>query len=351
MKKRVEHIDLIRVFACLSVIAIHINAITRDNFITNNKTYYALFTLLDSFTRAGVPLFLMLTGYFVLKKEEDYKTFIKKKMPKLIIPFILFSFVYYLYLVYDTNISFNILNFIKRLFNNEIYYHLWYMYTIILIYLFIPYEKVLVDNLKQKDLLRLIITTFIIGNLFLTINLLTKRYNHPFLSACLLPNLIIYNNYVLLGHYLSKYDFKNKKLIYILGLISVLFMPIVDLFFIDGNVRNDVMLTATSILPVFYTLGIYYLIKDNYDKLKINKKVKKLIENYSRLSLYIYLSHVLVMNITVKILSNYWIYDRFVENILFTIIVFIITAIVSYFISIIFDLLYNKIENRIKRKA
>ena len=274
MKKRVEHIDLIRVFACLSVIAIHINAITRDNFITNNKTYYALFTLLDSFTRAGVPLFLMLTGYFVLKKEEDYKTFIKKKMPKLIIPFILFSFVYYLYLVYDTNISFNILNFIKRLFNNEIYYHLWYMYTIILIYLFIPYEKVLVDNLKQKDLL-----------------------------------------------------------------------------FIDGNVRNDVMLTATSILPVFYTLGIYYLIKDNYDKLKINKKVKKLIENYSRLSLYIYLSHVLVMNITVKILSNYWIYDRFVENILFTIIVFIITAIVSYFISIIFDLLYNKIENRIKSKA
>ena len=94
MKKRVEYIDFIRMFAILSVIAIHVNAITRDALIVTNKIYYFFFTFLDSLTRAGVPLFLMLTGYFVLssKKEESYKLFIKNKMP-----FCNFSFTKYFY--------------------------------------------------------------------------------------------------------------------------------------------------------------------------------------------------------------------------------------------------------------
>ena len=346
MKKRVEYIDFIRMFAILSVIAIHVNAITRDALIVTNKIYYFFFTFLDSLTRAGVPLFLMLTGYFVLgtKKEESYKQFLKKKMPKLVIPFFIFSIAYYIYRIYDNSVNASILDFLTKFLNNDIYYHLWYMYIIIMIYIMIPYTKKLVELLKEKDLLRLIIITFIFGNLLLTIQHFSNRYGTTLFQAFTLPNFIIYNNYLLLGYYLNKYDLNNKKLIYILGIISLLLMPIADYLTINNNVRNDLMLTSTGILPVFYTLMIYYLIKDNYHRLKINSRIKEIIKNFSRLSLYIYLSHVLIMNIIVRILNNYWIYDRFYEKVFFTAIVFSLTSILSYLFSILFDLMYNKIE-------
>lgn len=350
MNKRVEYIDLIRVFAILSVIAIHINAITRDACIGKNITEYSILTFLDSITRAGVPLFFMLTGFFVLRKEEDYTSFIKRKLPKLVIPFVILSFVYYIYKVVDESLTFNMLEFLKMFTNNELCYHLWYMYTIIIIYLFIPYEKKLVDNLERKDLLRLIVTTFVIGNLLSTIFTFTNRYDYTVFSSFSLPGLLIYNNYVLLGHYLSKYDFKNKKIIYVLGVVSLLLMPLLDHFYIENNIRSDSMLTATSFLPIFYSLAIYYLFKSVYDKLHLKQTAKLIISHISKLSLYIYLIHVLVMNVIVNLLNKFWGYESFFEKILFTIIVFVLTSIISYILAIILDLIYNKIASLFKKK-
>ena len=163
-----------------------------------------------------------------------------------------------------------------------------------------------------------------------------------------LPILVILNNYLFLGYYLRKYDINNKRIIYILGIISLFLMPVFDSFIINNNSRNDVVLNATSIFPIFLTLSIYYLIKDNYKKIKITKYIKKQIVKVSNLSLYIYLFHVLVLNILVKLLNKIWIQDRLYENILLFIILLIFTFIFSYLISIIFDYVYNKIRDKIK---
>ncbi len=346
MKKRVEYIDLLRVLAILSVIAIHINAITRDAVISTNKIYYIFLTFMDSLTRAGVPLFFILTGFFIFDKKEYYRTFIIRKLPKLIIPFVLISFAYYIYNIIDNHTTFNFLTFLQDFSNNKICYHLWYMYHIIIIYLFIPYEKKMLDNIEKKDLLRLIVTVFTIGNFFVLLQRLSKRFDFPSFGALALPDLIIYNNYVLLGSYLRKYDIKKKKTFIILGLFSLISMPILDYFYVK-DVRNDLMLTATSLPPLFYSIAIYILVKDNYNKLKLNYKVKYLISKISNLTLYIYLVHVMVMNILVKILSAHWIYDRFYEKLLLSLILFVLVFLISFIISIILDLIYSKIEQKI----
>ena len=352
MKKRVEYLDFLRVFALLSIIAIHILGVIRTRYLGVNNTYYHLFTFVDSFTRAGVPLFLMLTGYLILgsKKELKYKEFIKKRLPKLLISFFIASIFYYIYIVIDRDLSFGIIDFIERFTSNNIMYHLWYMYTIIIIYMFIPFEKKLLDNLKEKDLLILIILTYILGNVFYTTDLFSARYNHGILGAFKLPALLIYNNYLVLGYYLSKYDIKNKGIIYILAVLSLILMPIADAFFIENNLRNDAMLNATSIFPIFYTLAIYYLIKDNYKKIKIPVWLKKQMTNISDLSLYIYLFHVLVLDFFLRKLNKIWIQDRLYENVLVFFILLVLTFIGSYIIAIIFNYLYNKIDNLIKKK-
>ena len=153
-------------------------------------------------------------------------------------------------------------------------------------------------------------------------------------------------NYLIIGDYPDIYDsnfYINKQRIDVFT-ANLYYSECKYYLTINNNVRNDLMLTSTGILPVFYTLMIYYLIKDNYHRLKINRRIKKIIKNFSRLSLYIYLSHVLIMNIIVRILNNYWIYDRFYEKVFFTTLVFSLTSILSYLFSILFDLMYNKIE-------
>ena len=350
MKKRIEYIDLLKAFAIFSVIAIHINAITRDYYIVNNKVYYVLFTLLDSLTRAGVPLFFMITGILVLggRIEEDYKKFIKRKLPKLVIPFLFFSFIYYFYALWDLKTSFHVLDFIQKFTNNNIMYHFWYMYIIIILYLFIPYEKVWIEKLKQRDLKRLIITVFVFGNVLSTVYLISARYGYPIFESWKLPKLIIYHNYMLLGYYVHQYELKHKNYIYLLGIFSLLWMPIFDFYYVQ-NVRNDSLLIATSILPLFYTISIYYLIKNFYYKIIWHDKLKRWIEKISDLSIYIYLSHVLVMNIIVKILNQCWRCDRLYENILFTVVVFLLTSILSFGVAIASDYAYRKLEQLWKK--
>lgn len=345
MKKRIEYIDLLKVFAILSVIAIHINAITRDYYIVNHKIYYVLFTLLDSFPRAGVPLFFMATGILVLgkKTEENYQSFVRKKLPRLVIPFLVFSLIYYGYSLWEQNGTFHFLEFLQKFSNNDIMYHLWYMYSIIILYLFIPYEKIWIEKLKQRDLKRLMITVFVFGNVLTTIRLISTRYGYPVFEAWGLPNLIMYHNYMLLGYYFHQYGLKNKEWIYLLGVFSLLWMPILDFYYVQ-DIRNDALLTATSILPLLYTMSIYCFIKDFYYKIRWNSMIKKIVEKVSDLSLYIYLSHVLVMNIIVKVLNQYWRCDRLYENILFTLIVFVFTFSLSFVVAIVFDYLYRKLE-------
>ncbi len=351
MKKRIEYLDHLRVFALISIIAIHIFGIIRTRYLGVNNTYYHLFTFADSFTRAGVPLFLMLTGYLVLstKKELQYKDFIKKRLPKLIIPFFIISIFYYIYIVIDRDLSYGIIDFIERFTTNNIMYHLWYMYVIIVIYLLIPFEKRLLDNLKEKELLILILLTYVLGNIFYSVSLFSIRYEHGILGGFNLPTLLIYNNYLVLGYYLSKHELKNKRIIYILGALSLIIMPIVDAFFIENNLRNDAMLNATSIFPIFYTLGIYQIVKDNYKKIKIPLFIKKQIVRISDLSLYIYLLHVLVLDFISRNLNKIWIQNRLYENVLVFFILLIGTFIGSYILAIIFNYLYNKTKEIINK--
>jgi len=96
MKERVKYCDFLRFVAIVSVLLIHVFADFRDGYLLTNRTYYFLLTFVDGFTRTGVPLFFMLTGIFMFrsKKEESYSDFIKKRLSKLLIPFLIISIFY-----------------------------------------------------------------------------------------------------------------------------------------------------------------------------------------------------------------------------------------------------------------
>lgn len=351
-KNRIEYCDLLRLIAIISVVLIHVFADFRDYYLINNKFYYFILTFLDSLTRTGVPIFFMLTGIFMLNnnKEEKYSVFLKKRIPKLLIPFFIISIIYYIYETFKVNNNLSIINFIDLFTKNSIKYHFWFMYSIILIYFLIPFLKKLIHSLKKEELRNLILVIFI-SNILIVIRAFSRLFNLNLFDGFIYPNLIIYINYLFLGYYLFKYDFpkKYKKHLYILGIISIIIMPIGD-YFLTNNFREDNLLVASSPFTFVAATALFILIKNNYEKFKLNTKSKQFLSYTSNIIFYIYMMHVIVMENVKKFLFNYINPNRFIISSVFIIIEFILTFIITYLLSMLLNYIYNKTEAFIKRK-
>lgn len=353
-KKRELYSDILKLVSIFLVVVIHVIALYRDEYFYTNVKYYTILTFIDSFTRVAVPIFFMITGTFMLsKKTENYGTYLKKRIPKLLIPFFLISIVYYIYECNKIGGSLHVIDFITAFLNNGIKYHFWFMYAIIIIYLLIPYIQVLVQNLDRKKLFNLIVLIFILSNCFNTIYLLTNRYDHGILGAFTLPSLFSYINCLLIGHYLHTYKIEKKKkiILLIVSIICVCLMPIFDHFFVNGA-RNDQMLVVTSILPVVPAIFTYLFFKDFFENKK-ETKITKLISKLTPCVLYIYMTHVFVIEVLENILYKFWTPNRFIGHLarifIVTIISFLVSLLISYLIVIIQDLII-KLITKIKTK-
>lgn len=77
---RIKYCDALRLIAIISVVMIHVLAEYRDVYVGNNSLYYGIVTFFDSLTRAGVPIFFMITGAFMLSRKDklQYSEFLKK---------------------------------------------------------------------------------------------------------------------------------------------------------------------------------------------------------------------------------------------------------------------------------
>lgn len=127
--------DILRCVAAILVIAIHASAWPFSQY---NGVWKASL-IIDSFSRCAVPLFFMLTGYFLLcGKQETLSQFISKRFLRIFLPFVMLVFIYGCFKDYT------ITELIRRAFvQGDLDFHLWYIYTIIGIYIFIPIVKVL----------------------------------------------------------------------------------------------------------------------------------------------------------------------------------------------------------------
>lgn len=134
-KKRDISVDLIRIAACIMVIATHMSLQVL------NKAYNRIdwSRLLEkSFLADGVPLFLMITGFF-LANGRSYKKIWKSTIMKVLLPsimYILFTQVFYMFIINKESImwcaqnavsNLNLLRNITRYFNRKYDSNKWIM--------------------------------------------------------------------------------------------------------------------------------------------------------------------------------------------------------------------------------
>ena len=101
-KNRIEYFDVLRAIAIVYVIAIH--SFTLLNVSDSNTLTYHLAIIWRQIIGCAVPIFLAISGYFLSKKEVSsndlYLAFLKKQVPRVYIPMLVWSIPYLLLSIY-----------------------------------------------------------------------------------------------------------------------------------------------------------------------------------------------------------------------------------------------------------
>ena len=148
------NIDICRFIAALMIVAIHIYPFSSFSEDIDYIITRVIF-------RIAVPLFLMITGYYILPKALPNKEVIKTYSNKIIKLYVISIIIYIPINIYNGYFyEFNIFSFLKDLFINGTFYHLWY-FPALMLGLWITYYLLKKVNLKIVGII--VIILYIIG--------------------------------------------------------------------------------------------------------------------------------------------------------------------------------------------
>lgn len=225
--QRLYWVDLLRLVAMLMVIAAHCvdiyNATPQDDPM---NSFWGAF--IGSLMRPSVPLFAMMTGLLLLPIRESAAEFYKRRIPRVLIPMVLWSAVYYL-IPWLTGVAGLDKSVITTLFPfefspsqeagdamrniaripftfNGYTTHMWYLYMLIGLYLLMPFFSAWVEKRDST-----------MTNTYLLLWLCSLTL--PYLKQLIAPNLFGecawnefgtfyyfagFAGYLLLGHILAR---------------------------------------------------------------------------------------------------------------------------------------------------
>ncbi len=151
MGKRDISIDILKIIACIAVVLIHITSDAIFKY-TQGSELQIFVVILNSIVKFAVPCFVFLSGYALFRtykyKKIYYKEFIKKRLSVILVPYIIWTVIYYFLYVYRGYYPLSIPFFIKGLILGDMSYHLYFMVIIIQFYLLFKWLKHWVERVK-----------------------------------------------------------------------------------------------------------------------------------------------------------------------------------------------------------
>lgn len=217
------NIDVYRFIATLMVVAIHIYPL-----VSFNEDFDYIVTRV--IFRIAVPLFLMITGYFVLGKSQENKNTIKDYTFKIIKLYLISILIFLTLNIYNGYFKdFDIVLVLKDFLFNGTFYHLWY-FSSLLLGLWIVYF--LIKKLDIKKTFVIVSILYIIGlfgdsyfGLIKNFNILSSFYKVIFNLFDYTRNGLFYTPiFLYIGYLFSIKNIKvgNKKNIFFILLFLIL---------------------------------------------------------------------------------------------------------------------------------
>ncbi|GGH06643.1 acyltransferase [Mucilaginibacter phyllosphaerae] len=289
-------INNLRLVAMFAVIVLHTASPLLFKYDSSPIHHWLAADIYNALTRFAVPVFVMITGALLLHREYKLTGFLKKRIGRLIIPFLFWSLVYIAYQWYIEVITFTDsirtnAHIVYYQLKNGSYYHLWYVYLLFGLYLFIPVLSKFVRNASEKELLYFLLIWFVAM-------IVSEPYLTIFNTAIDLHNFTGYIGYLVLGYYLAYKKFSIRGQLFISVALFVSFAGIITAGTYYLQLRSKGLLTLfyEPIGPFVLVLSSAAFLTAKNSSFKLNPIINKTIQNASKYTLGIYLSHALVLN-------------------------------------------------------
>lgn len=263
MAKRDEIKELyyIRAIAAMGILIIHATGGFAVNSEYGSKAMY-LGIFLNQFFRFGSPIFMMISGlvlFYNYRSMDEFDTsrFYKKKVKFILIPYILWSAIYFLYnsSVYKLPINGErLLGFGKALLLGESFSHLYFIFLIFQFYIILPLLiKYLTKSMEEKP--------FRVFAFFIIFQGMILTYGYYFKNPNATGILRIFNRYYWKTLFSWSFYFITG------GLMGMHYKRLID--FIEKNIKS--IFIGYIVTTCFYVGQVYYNIwinggRDYYGK-------------------------------------------------------------------------------------
>lgn len=199
--QKIGWIDNLRAVACLMVILIH----TTTWYITNSdqvaESAWDIANLLNSASRVCVPLFFMISGYlFFGERSAQPRHFLR-----IVLCLLFYSAVALAYITWLTPISEKLS--LLYLLQKPVFYHLWFFFAIITIYLFSPLIQVKPTSARYVMALVLVVAVLANPN---TADQTAGRFHWLPINLYISGDSIYYLLYALLGRAIGMMDTQRR---------------------------------------------------------------------------------------------------------------------------------------------
>jgi surface polysaccharide O-acyltransferase-like enzyme len=284
--------DIIRIIAAFLVVLSHatdrfvLYTVLKKSFAWNIIYYF------NTLSHVAVPLFIMLSGYLLLRKEKfkNIKLFYKRRFSRILLPFIFWVIIYTGFDISWDKGRLTTQYILQRLWNGDLW-HLYFLVIILELYLISPILMWLTENLNKKKK-AIIFWSLIVFSICCS---LLNIYNIDFKRNSL-TMFIPYISIFYAGAYLREINIKKKFIPILLAIYLIL--PAVANRIGNGVLGAFIVLNySPTLLPM--TLSLFLVLKNIrqfFKKQLLSKRYLRIISFMAPTTFGIFLIHTLVLD-------------------------------------------------------
>ena len=289
IENRKSGLDIVRVIACFFVIMIHV---TEQGFFEFSN-FWNICVAYDALSRMCVPLFFILSGYLLLNgRPLPLKVFYQRRFLRILVPFFITL------IIYSVHESWSITNLLYNVLSAQVSFHLWFVYTLIGIYLVIPLFQHLFapphthpEVYERKSIVKLYVIIWFISAICYST---AKSYFDWKLDLFAVFNFHYfygYLGYFFIGGLLRDYNFSRP-----LRLISIVIWLLATILIYYSTVFHSAELNKPDGLFLHY-LSIFVVLQATSFFIALKDADLKFygLEFVSNHTYWIYLIHILVL--------------------------------------------------------
>lgn len=294
MKKKL-HLELIRFIAICLVVFNHTDGYYDFFATTGNPATYIVSLFFTVLARINVPLFYMVSGALLIKKEEGIKDLYRKRVGRIAFLLVLFSGIQYICAGLAGKIegggSFS--DFLRVLYSGNVIEPYWFFYSYLAILMVLPFLRRMALGMTEEEF-RYMFALKIVFDIILRAAAVYTG-SSPNLWLFVIEDSIFY---VLAGFYmeyrLPETAVKKGKMGYTVCFILFCIALSMAAVVMEYKALGEYMQGSIGRLNPLLVIAVYYMVKLFCDRTSIPKRMQGAILYLGSMSFGIYLIELLV---------------------------------------------------------